>query len=249
MSAQGTVRLQRRGEVSLLVIDNPPVNALSVDVIEQLGAAVDAFGQDSESRALIIGCAGRSFVAGGDIAEFDDPAFSAAPLNRILARIEQMDRPVVATMHGFAFGGGLELALACHHRIATRDAQFAFPEVKLGLLPGSLGTQRLPRLVGAELALDLISTGRRMDTSAALECGLIDAIVDGDPLERGIRFALELPALRHRSASHERAVGGHRPSPAGLLRRRSRARPPRVRRVPGGRRDRRCSRGGRVAVR
>lgn len=192
MLNQTKVRLERRGNIALLLIDNPPVNALSAEVVSQLGAAVAAFEQDTSARALLVACAGRTFVAGGDIADFDNPAFSAVPLNRILARIEGFDRPVVASMHGFAFGGGLELALACHWRVATRDGQFAFPEVKLGLLPGSLGTQRLPRLVGAELALNLIATGRTIDASAALQCGLIDAIVNGDPLERGIEFTAEL---------------------------------------------------------
>jgi len=192
MHTRPKVRLERRGDITLLLIDNPPVNALSTEVVSELGVAVEAFGRDASSSALVIGCDGRTFVAGGDIACFDDPAFSAAPLNRILASIEGLDRPVVATMHGFAFGGGLELALACHWRVATADTQFAFPEVKLGLLPGSLGTQRLPRLIGPELAMDLISSGRSIDAPAALQCGLVDAVGDGDPLGRGVDFAREV---------------------------------------------------------
>lgn len=186
------VHLKRRGDVSIALIDNPPVNAISSAVVAGLDAAVAAFQQDTSSRALVIACAGRTFVAGGDIAAFDDPAFSAAPFNRVLAALEALDRPVVAALHGWAFGGGLELALACHARVAAPGTTFAFPEVKLGLLPGSLGTQRMPRVVGLELALDLIASGRTLTTAQARPAGLVDVIAEGDVTEAAIVHARHL---------------------------------------------------------
>lgn len=170
----GPVSLQRQGEVAVLTIDNPPVNALSRAVIDGLADTLGEFEADRSFAALLICCAGRTFVAGGDITSFDDVDFSAAPFNRTLARIERLDRPVAAALHGTVLGGGMELALACHYRACRPATQFGFPEVKLGLLPGSLGTQRLPRLVGIALALDLISSGRSIDAQAALAAGIVD---------------------------------------------------------------------------
>ena len=115
-------------------------------------------------------CAGRTFVAGGDIARFELPDFSASPYNALLGRIEASRRPVVAALHGTVLGGGLELAMACHYRVAQPATRLGLPEVKLGLLPGSLGTQRLPRLVGAPLALDMILSGRMITAQQALRC-------------------------------------------------------------------------------
>jgi 3-hydroxyacyl-CoA dehydrogenase len=185
MTMDSVVTLKRSGDVAILCIDNPPVNAISPAVVTGLEWAVGAFEQDASVRALVIICAGRTFVAGGDIAAFDDPSFSGAAFNKLLARIEAQERPVVAALHGTVLGGGLELALACHWRVAMDGTQFGFPEVKLGLLPGSLGTQRLPRLVGVGLALDLIATGRSMPLKAALEASLIDQVVD-EPLEEAV---------------------------------------------------------------
>lgn len=186
------VTFRRSGDIAVVCIANPPVNAISTAVVAGLERAVVAFEQDGSAQALVMICDGRTFVAGGDIASFDDPSFSAAPYNQLLARIEAQERPVVAALHGTVLGGGLELALACHWRVARRGTQFGFPEVKLGLLPGSLGTQRLPRLCGVALALDLISTGRSITSEAALEAGLIDQVVD-EPLEAAvIRYTREL---------------------------------------------------------
>lgn len=190
--ANQLVTLQRQGDVSLLRIENPPVNAISPPVVAALAGAIDAFEQDSDARALVISCAGGTFVAGGDIGSFDESGFSAAPYNRLLARIEALDRPVVAAMHGTVLGGGLELALACHWRIALGKTQFGLPEVKLGLLPGSLGTQRLPRLVGASLALELIASGRSMSAAEALAAGILDAVLEGDPQEAGLAYVRDL---------------------------------------------------------
>jgi 3-hydroxyacyl-CoA dehydrogenase len=178
----------------LLLIDNPPVNVISSAVVAGLLDALDRFEQDREARALVITCAGRTFVAGGNIVEFDDPAFSAKPYNGVLVRIEAQSRPVVAALHGTTLGGGMELALAAHYRVAKGGSQFGFPEVKLGILPGSLGTQRLPRLAGPELALDLISSGRSIGTADALKAGILDPVFEGDPVNEGIAFARTLVA-------------------------------------------------------
>ncbi len=158
----------RQGRIGALCIDNPPVNALSPQTVAALRDSIAEFEAADDVDALVLYCAGRTFVAGGDIAAFEDPAFSAAPYNALLARIEASRRPVVAAVHGTALGGGLELALACHHRVAQPSARLGLPEVKIGLLPGSLGTQRLPRLVGAPLALDLITTGRVIGAQQAM---------------------------------------------------------------------------------
>lgn len=139
-------------------------------------------------------CEGRTFVAGGHISGFDDTDFSAARFNAALARLEGLDRPVAAVLHGTTLGGGLELALACHYRVCVPGAQFGFPEVKLGILPGSLGTQRLPRLVGPGLALDLIASGRSITAEAALAAGIVDAVREGQPLAVGLVYVQELLA-------------------------------------------------------
>ncbi|WVV49107.1 enoyl-CoA hydratase-related protein [Pseudomonas sp. NA13] len=131
-----TVVLQREGDVGQVIIDNPPVNALSLGVREQLLERLQEALADSAIKVIVIACQGRTFVAGADIKEFDLP-LQAPHLPEVLAAIEQASKPVVAALHGSAFGGGLELALACHYRVAAPDAQFALPEVSLGLIPGA----------------------------------------------------------------------------------------------------------------
>ena len=163
-----TVTLERRGPIGLLRIDNPPVNALDPTTVSGLIAVVGEFESDRSLAALLVHCDGRSFVAGGDIAQFERADFSTQPFNRLLARLEALDRPVVAALHGTALGGGLELALACHYHVAVPSAKVGLPEVLLGLLPGSLGTQRLPRAAGPELALDLMLSGRSIGAKPAL---------------------------------------------------------------------------------
>jgi 3-hydroxyacyl-CoA dehydrogenase len=195
------VSYERRDAIGVLRIDNPPVNALSAPVVAGLIEAFAQFEADPSSRALVVYCAGRTFVAGGDITAFERPDFSAQPYNALLGRLEACSRPVVAALHGAALGGGLELALACHYRVAALGTRVGLPEVKLGLLPGSLGTQRLPRLVGASLALDMISTGRPLDAAAAGDVGLIDHVDAGDPLEFGLSYAR---ALLERGAAPRR---------------------------------------------
>jgi 3-hydroxyacyl-CoA dehydrogenase len=188
------VTLTRHGDLALLCIANPPVNALSVGVVAGLAAAVDAFEAEPSYRALLIHGDGRTFVAGGDITSFDDPDFSASLYNATLARIEGQHRPVAVALHGTVLGGGLELALAGHYRVAVPGTRFGLPEVKLGLLPGSLGTQRLPRLIGPAMALDMILSGEPIDADAALKAGLIDDVQGGTPLAVGLAFTEALVA-------------------------------------------------------
>ncbi|RYY88565.1 MAG: enoyl-CoA hydratase, partial [Comamonadaceae bacterium] len=190
------VSLQRHGDIAVLTISNPPVNALSPAVVAGLTAAVAAFEADRSYAALLVHSSGRTFVAGGDIHSFDAPDFSTAPYNGTLARIEALDRPVAAALHGTVLGGGLELALACHWRVALPSTQLGLPEVKLGILPGSLGTQRLPRLTGARLALDMIASGRSIGAEAAREAGIVDEVREGTPLEVGLAFVQDLLARR-----------------------------------------------------
>lgn len=188
------VSFEREGRIGLIRIDNPPVNAISAQVTAGLAEALERYEGAGDLDALVLYCAGRTWVAGGDIAAFEDPTFSAEPFNTFLARLEGQQRPVVAALHGTVLGGGLELALACHHRVAREGTRLGLPEVKIGLLPGSLGTQRLPRLVGSELALDLISSGRMVTAATALQAALIDAQADGEPRAFGLAAAQALVA-------------------------------------------------------
>ena len=192
----GPIQFKQQGRIGLITIDNPPVNAISPAVGAGLAQALAQFEAAQDLDALVLHCAGRTWVAGGDIASFETPDFSATPFNNLLARLEAQARPVVAAMHGTALGGGLELAMACHHRVARNDTRVGLPEVKIGLLPGSLGTQRLPRLVGAELALDMVLSGRMVKADQALSAGLLDELVDGDPLPAAIAAARALAAAR-----------------------------------------------------
>jgi 3-hydroxyacyl-CoA dehydrogenase len=187
------VRSERRGPVFVLTVDNPPVNALSQGVREGLLGGLTAAVEDSQARAILLVCAGRTFVAGADINEFGKPP-QPPSLQSIIDVIEASPKPVVAAIHGTALGGGLELALACHYRIALGSARFGQPEVNLGIIPGGGGTQRLPRLVGVEKALQMIATGNPIDAADALGSGLIDAIVEGDPLQSGLEFATRVTA-------------------------------------------------------
>ena len=186
------LRLEHHGEVAVLTIANPPVNAIGAGVVAGLAAALASLEADRAYKALLVRCDGNTFVAGGDIGSFNDAGFSAAPFNALLARLEALDRPIVASLHGSVLGGGMELALACHWRVALPSTKLGMPEVKLGLLPGSLGTQRLPRLAGIKLALDLISSGRTLGAQAAKDAGIVDELRTGTPLENGLAFAQEL---------------------------------------------------------
>jgi 3-hydroxyacyl-CoA dehydrogenase len=183
-----SVDLDRRGRVAVLTVNNPPVNALSQHVRQGLREGVKQAIADAAASAIVITCAGRTFIAGADITEFGKPP--AAPgLSEVLDLIEGSAKPVVAAVHGTALGGGLEVTLACHYRVGVKDARFGLPEVKLGLLPGAGGTQRLPRVVGVEKGLAMMVSGDPIRADEALASGLIDEIVQGDLTAAGVAFA------------------------------------------------------------
>ncbi|BCG92189.1 3-hydroxyacyl-CoA dehydrogenase NAD-binding domain-containing protein [Mesorhizobium sp. 131-2-1] len=188
-----SVNVANENGVAVVMIDNPPVNALSFHVREPLYEALAALRDDATAKAIVIACAGRTFVAGADITEFGKPV-QQPELRAIVALLETIAKPTVAAIHGTALGGGLELALGCHFRVADQGAKLGLPEVKLGLLPGGGGTVRLPRLVGATKALGMIVSGTPISASEAKTAGLVDAVFDGDLLAEGIRFAREMAA-------------------------------------------------------
>lgn len=185
------VQYQTRNQVGLLLIDYPPVNVLGAAVRAGLARKLEAALADASVRAIVIACAGKTFSAGADIGEFDGP-MAEPTLQAVFASIEASNKPIVAAVHGMALGGGVELALACHYRVASADAKLGLPEITLGLIPGAGGTQRLPRVIGAAAALDMIVSGSPVDAAAASRLGLIDAIVDGDLLQGAQAFCEQL---------------------------------------------------------
>ncbi|MFM0504871.1 3-hydroxyacyl-CoA dehydrogenase NAD-binding domain-containing protein [Paraburkholderia caffeinilytica] len=200
------VTRELRGKVLLVTIDHAPVNALSADVRRGLLAAIEAADADKAVEAVLIVGAGRNFIAGADIREFGKPPVPPS-LPDVCNRIEACAKPVVAAIHGAALGGGLEVALAAHYRLAVDGAKLGLPEVQLGLLPGAGGTQRTPRLIGAQGALDLILSGRHAGAKEALALGLIDRLGSSDDiLAEGLAYAHELlaahaPVRRTRDAA------------------------------------------------
>jgi 3-hydroxyacyl-CoA dehydrogenase len=206
--------------VAVIRIDHPPVNALSQPVIDGLVAAVVAAQRDDAVEALVIVGEGRTFIAGADINGLADLAWGAAggapEMHDVLATIENGPKPVVIAMHGTALGGGLEVAMAGHYRVAVADAQMGQPEVNLGIIPGAEGTQRLPRLVGVEKAIEMCVTGKPIKAADALQSGLVDAIVDGPLVEGAVAFARDAAA---RGGVHPRTRdrADRLPSPEALL--------------------------------
>lgn len=174
-----TVHLSRTGEAAFIEIDNPPVNALSQSVRAGILEALDQAEADPAVKAIVLFGRGKAFIAGADIKEFGKPPKSPI-LPDVIQRLEQCDKSVIAVLHGVALGGGLEIALGCHHRIALNNTRLGLPEVKLGLLPGAGGTQRLPRLTGFTIAAEWITEGKLVDSKTALENGLIDQITTVD---------------------------------------------------------------------
>jgi 3-hydroxyacyl-CoA dehydrogenase len=183
-----SVELERRGRIAILTVQNPPVNALSYHVRQGLRDGVTQANADPAVVAIVIACAGRTFMAGADITEFGKPPKEPG-FPEMMDAIEGSGKPIVAAIHGTALGGGLEVALTCHYRVGAKAARFGLPEVKLGLLPGAGGTQRLPRVVGVEKALQMIVSGELIGAREAAQHGLIDEIVDGDLVAAGVRFA------------------------------------------------------------
>jgi len=183
----GPVAIRTHGRIALAAVDHPPVNALSHAVRAGLVAAIDRIDASADFDALVIACEGKTFFSGADIKEFGKPM--APPLlGELIERIERCAKPVVAAIHGKALGGGLEVALGCHYRVAARDAKIALPEVKLGIIPGAGGTQRLPRLVGLAAAIRMIAEGNEMPAVEAHTLGAIDALVDGDVVQGALEF-------------------------------------------------------------
>ncbi len=177
------------GAIAVITVDNPPVNALSQSVREGLSKAITRFEGDKKARAAVIVGAGRTFFAGADIKEFGKPLADPG-LPGVVNQIEACSKPVIAALHGTALGGGFEVALGCHYRVAMESAKVGLPEVNLGILPGAGGTQRTPRLAGVEAAADLITSGRHIDAHEALELGLVDEVSnETDPTAAGVAFA------------------------------------------------------------
>jgi 3-hydroxyacyl-CoA dehydrogenase len=198
------VRLELADRLALVVIDNPPVNALSAGVPEQLAETIARAAANPGVDAIVVMGAGRTFIAGADIAELEraawDESASLPEMHDILRGIEDTPKPVVMAIHGTALGGGVEVAMAGHYRVATKDARLGQPEVNLGIIPGAEGTQRLPRLVGVEKAIELCVTGKPIGAAEALAAGLIDRVIDGDLREGALAFAREVatPGGTHR---------------------------------------------------
>ncbi|WP_312593102.1 3-hydroxyacyl-CoA dehydrogenase NAD-binding domain-containing protein [Stutzerimonas nitrititolerans] len=185
------VRLQRRDEIALIIADNPPVNALGQALRQGLLQAFQAAEADSRVRAVVLVCEGSTFFAGADIKEFGKPPV-APSLPEVIDVIEGCSKPSVAVIHGTALGGGLEVALGCHYRIARTDARVGLPEVKLGLLPGAGGTQRLPRLAGVAKALEMILGGAPVEAGEACEYHIVDELFEGDLMDAGLAYARRL---------------------------------------------------------
>lgn len=186
-----TVRREQFGTVALVTIDNPPVNALATSVRARLLALADELDADPGVEAVVLTGAGKIFVGGADIAEFDRPP-EAPVLPALILRIEAAKKPWIAALNGLALGGGLEIALGCRFRLASPGASFGLPEVNLGLIPGAGGTQRLPRLIGVEAALPVVAEKVMLDAAKGLALGLIDRVIEGPLIAGALDFAADL---------------------------------------------------------
>jgi enoyl-CoA hydratase len=212
-----TIELKRVEEFALLTLNRPEaLNALSFATLEEIGRTIDAVAKTDARALLVTGAGGKAFCAGADIKELTGRDLAAqkrgAELGQsVFAKLDRLAVPSIALVNGYAFGGGLELALACTFRLATRNARMGLPEIKLGLIPGYGGTQRLPRVVGPARALEMIMTGRTVDADEAARIGLVHRLVDGDALAAGVAFAREfsgysLPVLAFAREAVARAL-------------------------------------------
>ena len=199
----GPISTRRHGDVLIILSNNPPVNALSTAVRQGLVDAIAEAEADDGVRAVVIACEGQTFFAGADITEFGKPPQNPW-LPQVVDTIENCSKPVVAAIHGTALGGGLEVALACHYRVADPSAKLGTPEVKLGLLPGAGGTQRLPRVAGVAKALEMCATGNPIGAREAFECGLVDRLVEGELIPHAVAYAEEVRDVRPLPKSSER---------------------------------------------
>lgn len=211
------INLSFREEFAVLTIDRPEaLNALSFALIGDIGRCLDEVAKSSARALLVTGTGTKAFCAGADIAEPTNRDLEAQKRGaefgqQVFARLDTLPMPSVAIVNGYAFGGGLELALACTFRLATANAKVGLPEIKLGLIPGYGGTQRLPRVIGEARAMELILTGRTVAADEAHRIGLVNRLVEGDPVEAGIAFAREftdhgMPALRLARGAVQRAL-------------------------------------------
>jgi 3-hydroxyacyl-CoA dehydrogenase len=204
--------LSRDGDVAVVTLNSPPVNALGATVRDGLAAAFKAAIADPAAKAIVLICEGKTFIAGADISEFGKPP-TGVPLHEVQKIMEDSPKPVVAAVHGTALGGGLEVALVAHYRVAVPSAKFGLPEVNLGLLPGAGGTQRLPRIVGVEAALDMMTSGKHAGAEYALDTGLIDELApEGGLKDAAVAFARKivggpLKKVRDNNAKMEAARG------------------------------------------
>jgi 3-hydroxyacyl-CoA dehydrogenase len=203
MAEADLVRFEKDGDIGIIIVDNPPVNALSPGVPQGIVDALDKGNADSGVKAMVLIGAGRSFIAGADIRQFGKSS-APPPTRRHYDVMDQSPKPVVAAIHGYALGGGLETALACHYRVAVPSAKVGLPEVLIGILPGAGGTQRLPRLIGPKLALEMITSGRHVPAEEAHKLGIVDEIApEGKLKEAAIAFARKiadkkpLPVIRN----------------------------------------------------
>ena len=190
----GPVTYARDGDIAVISIDNPPVNALGLGVREGLVAAMDQFDADADARIAVIHGEGRTFPAGADISEFGKPPMGP-PLPEVATRIEAATKPVVASIHGTSLGGGLEISMGAHYRIAQTSAKVGLPEIHLGIFPGAGGMIRAPKLIGFEKTLEIVHSGRHVKAAEALEMGLVDVVDEsGDAKAAGIAYAQKLLA-------------------------------------------------------
>ena len=197
------ISTRKHGDVLIVLSNNPPVNALSAAVRQGLVDAIVQAEADDGVRAVVIACEGQTFFAGADITEFGKPPVMPW-LPVVVDTIENCSKPVVAAIHGTALGGGLEVALACHYRVAVPSAKLGTPEVKLGLLPGAGGTQRLPRVAGVKKALEMTATGNPIGAKEAFACGLVDRLIEDEPIQLAVGYAEEVRDVRPLPKSSER---------------------------------------------
>ncbi len=181
------IEYRKQGDIAVVTVNNPPVNAISAQLRHELWQMVDRLDADDEVRGVVLTCAGRTFIAGADVREFGQPPVEPH-LPDLVDHLEEATKPWFAAIHGTALGGGLEIAMGCRYRVATPDARMGLPEVNLGIIPGASGTVRTPRLVGVSAAVDLITSGRPWSARKAQEAGLIDAIIEGDLTEGAVTF-------------------------------------------------------------
>src|SRR5687768_11095868 len=210
-----SAKYEVRGNVAVITLDNPPVNGLGLDTRKGITDGLDKALDDAAVKAIVVTGAGKAFSGGADIKEFGSPkALSEPNLLSVILALEASTKPVVAAIHSVCMGGGLELALGCHYRVAQAGTQVALPEVKLGLLPGAGGTQRLPRTLGVETALNMIVSGEPVTAELLAKAPgqkLFDQLVDADVLAAAVDFAQEkadvrpLPLVRHLKAEHPEA--------------------------------------------